>query len=147
MSAFVTQNDIGAGLQIIAGKLVVMGATTQVYVEKFAGGSSDGQQSGAWMRGATVTRTAVGRWDVVFGTAGNPQVHPDGTDYHPSLSLEEASGTRDDIIIQVVRGSKSPGGFQIQIHRGDNGQGAGTYVDRPWSFGVDCPVNVLTGIV
>lgn len=122
-------------------QLVVSTTTQEIYQECHAGGSEDGLQSGAWARNATVTRTALGRWDVVFNAA-----HPDGTNYHPSLSVHESSADRDVPKVSVVEGTKTSSGFSIQLTTDDNGGTADVYDDAQWSFGVSCPVTVITGV-
>ena len=115
-------------------------STKDVYVEEYFARSEDGQtQSGN--RNATITRTALGRWDVVLATA-----HPDGVNYHPSLTTEEQSANRDMPDISVVQGSVTANGFSIQITTGDNGGTADGYVDTPWSLGIDSPCTVVTGV-
>ena len=109
-----------------------------IYVEEFAGGSSDGQQSGAWVRNATVSRTAGGRWTVTFATP-----HPDGVNYNPSFSWEESGTARDNPKIGIVQGTKTANGFNVMITVDDNGGTADPYSDQPWSFGVTAPITVL----
>lgn len=109
-----------------------------IYVEEFAGGSSNGQQSGAWTRNATVARTAGGRWTVTFASP-----HPDGVDYNPSFSWEESGTARRNPKIGIVQGSKTANGFNVMITVDDNGGTADVYSDQPWSFGVTAPRVVL----
>lgn len=109
-----------------------------VYVEKFAGGSTNGAAGGAWGRNATVTRTGTGQWTVVFASA-----HPDGVNYHVSFSSEEPANTRDQPKVTIDQGSKTANGFTFAITQDDNGGTADTYVDQPWTFGVTCPETVL----
>lgn len=108
-----------------------------VYVEMYAGRSADGATE-LFGREATITRTAVGRWQVRFTTP-----HPDGDQYHPSLISEEESNLRDSPDIMVVQGTQNANGFDIQMTTGDNGGAADAYVDAPWSFGVDAPCEVV----
>lgn len=120
---------------------VVLGTTSQViYHERFAGRSADGTTS-SFGRGATLTRTAQGRWTVVFSGA-----HTDGANYHPSLTTEEAAAVRPGPHIAVVGGSQTANGFDVQITVGDNGGANGVYTDFPWSFGVDDKTTVITSV-
>lgn len=113
------------------------GPTLAVWSDSRAAGSDNGTTQG-WSRGATIARTGAGRWTVTFATA-----HPDGTSYHVSTICEEQSNLRDTPDLTIVQGSKTANGFQIQITTGDNGGGADTYVDTPWSFSVSESVNVI----
>ena len=111
-----------------------------IYHENYAGGSANGTTQ-AWIRNLILTRTAVGRWNATFSGA-----HPDGNEYHPTITAEEQSGNRDTPDITVVQGSKTAAGFQLQITTGDNGAGADIYVDTPFTVGVDAPQNVVTAV-
>lgn len=111
--------------------------TRDVYVEEYAGRSSNGTTQ-LFARNATMTRTAAGRWTVVLSPA-----HPDGVNYAPKVVAEEQSNTRDTPDITVVQGSISATGFQIQITTGDNGGVADTYVDTPWTWSVNSPVTLI----
>ncbi len=111
----------------------------QVYVGTYAARSANGATQ-SFSRDATITRTAQGRWRVVFAAD-----HPDGVDYHPSLSVEEQADNRDGVDIQIVQGSQTENGFEVMLTTGDNGGSADTYVDAPWSFEVTAPVTVVTG--
>ena len=135
---------LGAGLVKAAdGTIgVVLASTTQtVYAECHAGGSTNGAAGGAWARRSTVSRLAAGRWQVAFDTP-----HPDGDAYHVSFSGEESNVTRDNPKFTIEQGSKTAAGFTVMITVDDNGAGADTYNDQPWSYGVACPVTVLTGV-
>lgn len=142
MATFITENDIGAGLQVVAGELrAIVGATTQtIYQDAYFGRSANGTTSSS-TRGLTLTRTAVGRWTVVFTTA-----HPDGAEYNPSFTAEEQAANRDTPYITVVQGTQNAGGFQLQIVTGDNGATADAYVDTPFSLSVSSPITVVTGV-
>ena len=120
------------------GKLEV--TTQDIYVEEYMAKTTDSQVSSA-TRNTTLTRTALGRWDVTFT---NP--HPDGVEYHPTITAEEQSANRDTPDITVVQGTITANGFSIQITTGDNGGGADVYVDTPFSLGVSAPVTVVTGV-
>lgn len=111
-----------------------------VYVETYFGRSANGTTSSA-VRESTLTRTAPGQWSVVLTTP-----HPDGVNYHPSLTVEEQSANRDSVDIQVVQGTQTANGFDIMLTTGDNGGSEDTYVDAPWSFAVTAPTTVITGI-
>lgn len=91
---------------------------------------------------STMTRTAVGRWQVRF-TGGT---HPNGESYTPHLTAEEQDANRDTPDITIVQGSQNASGFDIQITTGDNGGTADAYVDTPWSWGVEAPITVVTGV-
>ena len=113
---------------------------TTIYSEEYYAISNNGTtQSDS--RNATITRTGTGRWTVLFSAP-----HPDGANYHPSVTSYEDVTNRDARDIQVVEGSQTANGFDIQITTGDNGTGADTPVDTPWSFGVDAPVQVLQSV-
>lgn len=116
--------------------------TTQIIlVEQYRGRSSNGTTV-QHVVSATMTRTAVGRWQVRF-TGGT---HPNGESYTVETQAEEQSNLRDTPDITVVQGTQNASGFDIQITTGDNGGAADVYVDTPWSWGVESPVTVVTGV-
>ena len=110
--------------------------TSTIWHELYAGGSSDGVQSGSWARNSTVTRTGNGLWTVAFNAA-----HPDGINYNISLIGEETND-RDSPYMVVFQGTKTANGFNFYIGEGDNGGGADALVDHPWSYGVTVPITV-----
>lgn len=114
--------------------------TRVIYSEEYFARSLNGLTQLA-ARNATITRTAAGQWTVALATA-----HPDGVNYHVSLTAEEQSANRDTPDITVVQGTQTATGFQIQITTGDNGTSADAYIDTPWSFGIDAPVTVLEDV-
>jgi hypothetical protein len=113
--------------------------TEQIRGEVCAGAADDAAVD--WVRGATMTRLAVGLWRITFGSP-----HPDGDEYNPVLTSEEESNFRDTPDITVVEGTLSATGFDYQITTGDNGAGADVYVDTPHSWSVFKPVDVITSI-
>lgn len=117
-------------------------ATATMYSEEYFGQSTNGTTSPAGNnRNITMTRTAGGRWTVAFATA-----HPDGVNYHVSLTAEEQSNLRDTPDMTIVQGSKTANGFSIQITTGDNGGTADSYIDTPFTVSIAAPVTVVTGV-
>lgn len=114
--------------------------TATIFPEKFMGRSSTGTNV-AFVRNATMTRTAVGQWQVRFNTA-----HADGANYTIETQAEEQSGNRDTPDITTVQGTQNANGFDIQITTWDNGGTADTYVDTPWSWGVEERIDVITSV-
>ena len=109
-----------------------------VYSEEYYAATADGLiQSGS--RNVTMTRTAVGQWDVVMASA-----HPDGIDYHVSFEAEEQSTNRDAPDLTIVQGSKTASTFMVQVTTGDNGGTADVYIDTPFTLAIDAPVEVVT---
>ena len=116
--------------------------TSTVYSEEYFARTADGTTSpAANNRQMTMTRTALGQWDVVLNPA-----HPDGVDYHASITAEEQSANRDTPDITIVQGSQTANGFSLQITTGDNGGAVDSYVDTPFTIGIDAPVQVVTGV-
>lgn len=112
--------------------------TRIIYSEEYFARTANGLiQSGN--RNLTITRTAVGLWTAVLATA-----HPNGVDYHPTITAEEQA-TRDTPDITIVQGSQTPTGFDIQVTTGDNGATADLLVDTPFTVGISAPVTVVTG--
>ena len=117
---------------------VLTTSTRTVYSEEYYAATADGQgQSGS--RNVTMTRTAVGQWDVVMTPA-----HPDGIDYHVSFEAEEQNTNRDAPDLTIVQGSKTASTFMVQITTGDNGGTADVYIDTPFTLAIDAPVEVMT---
>lgn len=79
-------------------------------------------------RNASITRTAVGRYTVIFFTP-----HPDGSNYEVLFGSEE-DGNRDIPKQAVIEGTRTANGFQMTNTVDDNGGGADVYNDEPWSF-------------
>lgn len=111
--------------------------TQTIYVEYYKGRSSSGTNV-EHVLNATMTRTDVGRWQVRFN-----KPHQEGESYTIVTQPEEESSFRDTPDVTVVQGSQNANGFDIQIHTGDNGSTADRYVDAPWSWGVEHPIQVL----
>ena len=108
-----------------------------VYSEEYYASSINGTtQAGG--RAVSMTRTGVGQWDVVLGTA-----HPDDLEYHVSFTAEEQGVNRDTPDITIVQGSKTATSFMVQITTGDNGGVADVHIDTPFTLAIDAPVNVL----
>ena len=126
---------LGSGLAIQVDGTIVR-TTSTIYSEFYYGRSSNGTTQSS-SRNATINRTNSGRWDVVLASP-----HPDGVQYHISLTTEEQAGLRDTPDITIVQDSQTANGFSIQITTGDNGGTADSYVDAPWSFAVTAPVSV-----
>lgn len=112
-----------------------------IYHENYAAGTADGLTQ-SWNRNLFLTRTAVGQWNVTLLGA-----HPDGANYHVTITAEEQAGDRDTPDITIVQGTKTAAGFQIQITTGDNGGGADAYVDTPFTIGISSPRNVVTSVI
>lgn len=106
-----------------------------IYPEYYAAGASGTAQ--LWSRNMTIARLGVGRWRATFT---NP--HPDGVNYHPTLTVSEPLNRRDARDIQVVDGTKAATGFDYMITTGDNGGAADALQDNPHSVGVTAPVSV-----
>lgn len=115
--------------------------TEDVYGEVYFASSANGTTQGS-VRNTTLTRTNVGRWTVALSPA-----HPDGVNYHPTITAEEQGNLRDTPDITVVQGTKTANGFNIQITTGDNGDGADVYVDTPFTIGVCAPTSVVTDVI
>ncbi|WP_397363587.1 hypothetical protein [Olleya sp. R77988] len=90
---------------------------------------------------STVTRTATGRYNVVFD---NP--HPNGPNYDVTFGADESVTLRDGIILHVVEGSRTANGFSVYLGTGDNGGTADLLVDTPWSYQVSDTKEVITNI-
>lgn len=114
-----------------------IGTQQTIKASVYEGGSDNGTTQ-SWNDGVTLTRTALGRWTATFDTP-----HPNGTNYHPTLTSQEQSGNRDVPDITIVQGSKTANGFQYQITTGDNGGTADAYVDTPHTIGVTAPIDLL----
>ena len=112
----------------------------QIFHENYAGRSANGTTT-SFVRNSTMTRTAVGRWQVRFTGA-----HPQGANYTPNFEAEEESANRDTPDITIVQGTQNANGFDVQITTGDNGATADDYVDTPWSWDVESPVTVVTSV-
>ena len=108
-----------------------------LYAEEYFASSANGTTQGS-TRNATMTRTGVGLWNVALSPA-----HPDGVDYHVSLTAEEQSANRDTPDITIVQGTKTASGFSLQITTGDNGGAADVYIDTPFTLSIDAPLDVL----
>jgi len=120
---------------------IALNVTTETIRAPAECGTNNGTTQ-AWSRGGmTMTRTAAGQWSVTFASA-----HPDGTDYHPSITAEEQSNLRDTPDITIVQDSKTANGFSYQITTGDNGGTADSYVDTPHTLSVGFPLDVVTAV-
>jgi len=124
----------------ISGSGALSTSSSQIYVEQYFGKSQNGTTQSS-SRNLTMTRTAVGRWTIAFSTA-----HPDGINYHASITAEEQGNLRDTPDITVVQGSPTANGFNIQITTGDNGGGADAYVDTPFTISIASPISVITSV-
>ena len=120
----------------------VTSTTSTIYSEQYFGITSDGLTSNAANnRLMNMTRTEVGKWDIVI----NPP-HPNGVNYHPSITAEEEDANKDVPDITVIQGSQTANGFSINITTGDNGAASDTLVDAPFTVGISAPVTVITGV-
>lgn len=72
-----------------------------------------------------VTRTGVGEYTL---TLNKPRPT---SKYVISLAIAEDYVTRDDVLIQVVRGNVLPQSFKYFIHEQDNAGTAGVFKDAP----------------
>lgn len=115
--------------------------TAVIRSEEYFAMSTNGTTQ-ASVRQMSISRTAVGRWNVTLSPP-----HPDGLNYHPSFTAEEQSSNRDTPDITIVQGTRSSSGFEIQITTGDNGGAADVYIDTPFSIGINSPITVLTGVL
>ncbi len=113
-----------------------------IYEEQVAGGALNVNGTQLWERNSTVTRLGEGRYRVVFNT-----VHPDGVEYHISVSGREDIVNRDNPKVTVVEGTKTASGFDIMVTVDDNGTGADIFEDNPWTFGVRWPCQVVENAV
>lgn len=148
-----TNNDVGGvttGITISNGNTIPINHPSAAFTvtrewilhERYRGRSATGTTVQHAVN-STMTRTAVGRWQVRF-TGGT---HPNGESYTPSVTAEEQSANRDTPDITIVQGTQNASGFDIQITTGDNGGAADGYVDTPWSWGVESPLSVVTDVV
>lgn len=77
------------------------------------------------IKGATVTRVAVGRYDVVFTS-------PMASAAYPVLLTPEGKPQRDDYFLDYF--NKTANGFQVRGTEQDNGGTAGIFRDMSFSF-------------
>lgn len=118
--------------------------TATIYSACYEGGANGTGGSGLWARNATITPinppgfATSGLYNVVFDSP-----HPDGDEYHISLSGGESGVTRDNPKVTWVRGTKTENGFQVMVTTDDNGGSADDYNNSEWSFSVNCPVEVI----
>ena len=117
-----------------------LGVTTTPRQYICASGYISGAGTNLAVFGSTVSRTNVGRYSVTLtpslATANYPVV----------ATLEESSGSRDAILIQLVSGSRLVSGFNLMIQEGDNGNNSGDYVDRAFSYSISCTGTFVTGV-
>jgi hypothetical protein len=97
----------------------------EIYIRSIAMAKVNDNGANEKVANCTVTRTDVGRYTLTLNKA-RPT-----SKYVISLTLAEDSVTRDDVIIQVVRGAVLPGYFEYFIHEQDNATTEGTYKDAP----------------
>ena len=115
-------------------------ATATIYSEEYFGKSSNGVvQNGG--RNMDLDRTGTGLWTVTITPP-----HPDGVDYHPSIQVEEQANNRDAVDAHVIQGTQTANGFDMMLTTGDNGTGADTLVNTPFTIGIDSPVTVVVGV-
>ena len=90
--------------------------------------------------GSSVSRISSGRYRITFDTAFA------NANYPITLTIEESSTARDDIIIQVITGTKLTTRVDVMIHEGDNGGSANTLRDRDFNYMIACTKTVVTGV-
>jgi len=78
---------------------------------------------------ASVVQTGTGTYTI---TLANPMP---STNFPVLVSVHETASTDS---IEIHYDVTSPTTIDITIHEGDNGTGANTPRDRPWSFGIPC---------
>ena len=142
----VTLENLGSGFDIgvtEAGKISIQLSldSETIYSEQFAGGDNGVNGSAIWARNSTVTRTGEGLYTVVFDSS-----HPDGINYHVSLSGSEDVANRDNPKVTLVYPTKTANGFDLMVTVDDNGTGADPLEDNGWSYGVDSPLTVITNV-
>lgn len=115
--------------------------TRVIYSEEYFAKTVNGTTQSS-NRNLTITRTAQGRWTVVLSTP-----HPEGINYHPSITVEEQLANRDSVDVHVIQGTQTATGFDIMLSTGDNGGAADTLVDTPFTISIDSPVTVLENII
>lgn len=118
----------------------VTGTSILIYSQEYFARTANGTSQSS-SRNMNISRTGVGRWTVSL-TPG----HPDGVNYHPSITMEEQSANRDGILGHIVQGSQTVSGFDLELMTGDNGPTEDTYVDTPFSIGISAPVTVIRPI-
>ena len=90
-----------------------------------------------WHSGGQATRTATGRYSIVFD---QPMTHA----YYPVFMMMCGDADAKDSI-QVVAGSKTTMGYSLQIRDGASNNNK-KYVDRMFSWGVTCQKQILVDV-
>ena len=131
----------GVPFASIAGSSSDSGTPRVIYSEEYFARSANGTtQSSA--RNMTVTQNANNTW-----TATLTPPHPDGVNYHPSITPEEQFANRDGVIAQVVQGTLTASGFDFMLITGDNGGSQDLVVtNTPYTVSIDAPVTVIESI-
>lgn len=101
--------------------------TTETRGYSFAHGHQDFTTT-QYAYNATITRTAVGTYQVAFTTP-----HPAGDEYPVVLGQEE-DANRDVPKVHIPEGSMSSTGFTVLVTVDDNATTADFLIDEPWSF-------------
>lgn len=127
---FVTSNRPGSG--------GILTTTSKViYSEEYFVRSSDGLTQSS-SRNINLVNNGPGQWTVNLTTP-----HPDGVNYHPSITVEEQDSNRDSVIPQIVQGSQTASSFDLMLLTGDNGGNADGYVISPFSISISSPISVI----
>ena len=112
--------------------------TEDIYEEFYFAKSTDGLSESS-NRNMTITRSSAGRWTALFSTP-----HPDGVNYHPSMSAEEEFTNRDGAILQIEQGTLTANGFSYYLITGDNGGAQDVLIDSPHTISIAAPTSVIT---
>lgn len=116
----------------------ISGTPKIIYSEEYFARSINGSTQSS-SRNMTITKAANNIWTAVLSSA-----HPDGVNYHPSITPEEQFANRDGVIAQVVQGTQTANGFDFMLLTGDNGLNPDDInVVAPFTIGIDSPVTVL----
>lgn len=115
--------------------------TELIEYERYRGRSATGTTV-QHVDNATMTRTAVGRWQVRFTW----WTHPNGESYTPHLTIYEDAVNRDVAKVWVVEWTQNASWFDVWITVDDNWAAADQRTDRGRSRGVESPINVITSV-
>lgn len=128
---------IGSGLAILPSGTIVATQNELLLPVTFAEGRVAANGNAAYVYGATVTRTNVGRYTVTFDVT-----HPDVVAYAPLLTPQSDEPNRDQRKIGYTNVSSA--GFDVVTTVDDNGGTADTYADIPFSFSVNHRISIVT---
>jgi len=124
VNGLTTLNEVNAS-NLVPEKINGLDAITTIAIAKVQG---DGTNDKAV--NCSVVRNSTGKYTATFSSA-----RPD-SNYVVNLSVIESGTDLDDIIITMNLNEAYGSGFTYSIHRGDNGDIAGTLQDRIHQFAV-----------